>query len=152
MQTGSQVPSYVITDDRFNGNINQGDINALQFHSNQHGGKSLQVNLQGSNQNQNKLERVVQAVKSYQQVLSDLNEFMVTEFWTLFTNKCINLAATVMPLVREFNQVCEVFADNVNQRYGYELEEQALTPEEVESWAKQFRVPVTQASLDTSYL
>ena len=59
-----------------------------------------------------------------------------------------------MPLVREFNQVCQAFTDNVNQRYGYELEPQALTPEDVESWAKQFRVPVTLAwaSLDTSHL
>ena len=66
----------------------------------------------------NNLDRVVQVVKSHQQVLSNLNEFMITEFRTLFTNKCINLTVTVMPLVREFNQVCQVFADNVNQRYG----------------------------------
>ena len=106
VQTDSQVPSYVINNDQFNGNTNQGDINALQFHNNQHSGKLLQVNLQGSNQNQNNLDRVVQVVKSHQQVLSDLNEFMVTELRTLFTNKHINLVATVMPLVREFNQVC----------------------------------------------
>ena len=42
--------------------------------------------------------------------------------------------ATVMPLVREFNQACQVFADNINLRYGYELEPQTLMPEEVESW------------------
>ena len=77
----------------------------------------------------------MQVVKSCQQVLSKLNEFMVTEFRTLFTNKCISLTATVMPLVRVFNQVFQVFADNVNQRYGYELELQTLTPKEVESWA-----------------
>ena len=94
----------------------------------------------------------MQVVKSHQQVLSNLNEFMVTEFRTLFTNKHIDLAATVMPLVREFNQVCQVYADNINQRYGYELELQALTPEEVEGQAKQFRVPVAWASLDTSHL
>ena len=152
MQTGSQVPSYVINNDLFNGNINQGDINALQFHNNQHSGKLLQVNLQGSNQNINNLDRVVQVVKSCQQEVSDLNAFMVTEFRTLFTNKGIDLAATVMPLVRGFNQVCQVFADNINQRYGYELELQALTPEEVQSWAKQFRIPVAQSSLDTSHL
>ena len=112
----------------------------------------LQVTLQGNNQNQTNLDRVVQVVKSHQQVLSNLNEFMVTEFWTLFTNKDIDLAATVMPLVREFNQVCQVFADNVNQRYGYELKPQTLTPEEVESWAKQFRVQIAWVSLDTSHL
>ena len=166
-QTGSQVPSYVINNDRFNGNTSQGDINALQFHNNQHSGKLLQVNLQGNNQNQINLDRVVQVVKSHQQVLSNLNEFMVTEFRTLSTNlnefmvtefrtlstnKHINLAATVMPLVREFNQVCQVFADNINQRYGNELVPQTLTPEEVKSWAKQFRVPITRASLDTSHL
>ena len=94
----------------------------------------------------------MQVVKSHQQVLSNLNDFMVTEFRTLFTNKHIDLAATFMPLVREFNQVCQVFADNVSQRYGYDLEPQALTPEELKSWAKQFRVPVTWASLDTSDL
>ena len=77
---------------------------------------------------------------------------MVTEFRTLFINKCIDLTATVMPLVREFNQVCQVFADNVNQRYGYELELQTLTPKEVKSLAKQFRVPVVQSPLDTSHL
>ena len=152
VQTGSQVPSNVINNDQFNGNTNQCDINALQFHNNQHSGKLLKVNLQGSNQNQNNLDRVVQVVKSCQQVLGNLNEFMVTEFRTSFTNKHIDLEATVMPLVREFNQVCQVFADNINQRYGYELELQALTPEEVESWAKQFKVPVTWASLDTSDL
>ena len=57
-----------------------------------------------------------------------------------------------MPLAREFNQVCQVFADNINQIYGYELELQALTPEEVESWAKQFRVPVAWALWDSSHL
>ena len=77
---------------------------------------------------------------------------MVTEFRTLFTNKCISLTVTVMPLVREFNQVCQVCADNVNQRYGYELELQTLTPKEVKIWARQFRVPVTQAPLDISDL
>ena len=149
MQTGNQVPSYVINKDQFNGNVNQSDINALQFHNNQHSGKLLQVNLQGNNQNQNNL---VQVVKSCQQVLSNLNEFMVTKFRTLLTNKHINLATTVMPLVREMNQVCQVFADNINQRYGCELEPQALTPEDVKSWAKQFRVPVAWASLNTSHL
>ena len=59
-------------------------------------------------------------------MLSNLNEFMVTEFRTLFTIKYIDVAATVMQLVREFNQVCQVFADNVNQRYGYGLELQGL--------------------------
>ena len=49
---------------------------------------------------------------------------------------------TVMPLVREFNQVCQVFADNINLRYGYDLEPQTLIPEEVEIWAKQFNVPI----------
>ena len=49
-----------------------------------------------------------------------------------------------MSLVREFNQVCQVFADNVNQRYGYELEPKTLTPKEVKIWAKQFNVPVTE--------
>ena len=106
MQTGIQVPSYVIDNDRFSGNTNQGDLNALQFRNNQHSGKLLQVNLQGSNQTQNNLDRVVQVVRSCQQVLSNLNEFMVTEFRTLFTNKHIDLTVTVMPLVREFNQVC----------------------------------------------
>ena len=79
---------------------------------------------------------------------------MVTEFRTLFTNKCIDLAATVMPLAREFNQVCQVFEDNVNQRYGYGLELQVLTPEDVEIWARQFRVPVALVwvSLNTSHL
>ena len=77
---------------------------------------------------------------------------MVTEFRTLFTNKCIDRTVTVMPLVREFNQVCQVFADNINQRYGYKLEPQTLTPEEVKIWAKQFRVPVAQAPLDISHL
>ena len=43
VQTDSWVPSYVINNDQFNGNTNQGDINALQFHNNQHSGKSLQV-------------------------------------------------------------------------------------------------------------
>ena len=130
----------------------KGILMHYSFHNNQQNGKSLQVNLQGNNQNQINLDRVVQVVKSCQQVLSDLNEFMVTEFQTLFTNKHVNLAGTVMPLVREFNQVCQGFADNVNQRYGYELKLQTLTPEEVKSWAKQFRVPVTWASLDTSHL
>ena len=142
VETGSQVPSYVTNNDQFNGNTNQGDINLLQFQKSNHSGKLLQVNLQGNNQNQINLDRVVLIDKSCQQVLSILNEFMVTEFRTLFTNRCINLAATVIPLVREFNQVCHVFADNINQRYGYELELQALTPEEVKRWAKQFRVPV----------
>ena len=114
----------------------------LQFHNSQHSGKLLQVHPQGSSQNQNNMDRVVQVVKSHQEVLSDLNEFMVTEFRTLFTNKHIDLAVTVMPLVREFNQVRQVFADNVNQRYGYGLEPQALTPEDVEISARQFRVPV----------
>ena len=54
-----------------------------------------------------------------------------------------------MPLVREFNQVCQVFADNINQMYGYELEPQALKPKGVKSWAKQFRVPVAWASWTT---
>ena len=87
----------------------------------------------------------------HQQVLGDLNEFMVTEFRTLFTNKCIDLMATVMPLVREFNQVCQV-ADNINLRYGYELEPQTLIPEEVEIWAKQFNVPVAEATVDINHI
>ena len=86
-----------------------------------------------------------------QQVLGDLNEFMVTEFRTLFTNKCINLTTTVMPLVREFNQVCQVFADNINLRYGNELEPQTLIPEEVEIWAKQFNVPIAEAAVDSNH-
>ena len=125
-------------------------FNALQFCNDQHNDKSLQVNFQSSNRSQNNLDRGVQVVKSHKQVLSDLNEFMVTEFRT-FTNKCINLAVTVMPLVREFNQVCQVFADNVNQRYGYELEPQTLTTKEVEIWAKQFKVPVGHQSPTISY-
>ena len=32
------------------------------------------------------------------------------------------------------------------------MEPQALKTKEVESWAKQFRIPVTQTSLDTSHL
>ena len=114
MQPGCQVHSYVGNNCIFNGNINQGDFNALQFHNDQHNGKSLQVNFQSSNKTQNTLHRVVQVVKSCQQVLSNLNEFMVTELGTLFTNKSIDLTVTVMPLVREFNQVCQVFADNIN--------------------------------------
>ena len=94
----------------------------------------------------------MQVVKSCQQVVCNLNEFMVTEFRTLFTNKGIDLTVTVIPLVREFNQVCQIFADNVNQRYGYELEPQTLTPEEVEISAKQFKVPVAEATLDINHL
>ena len=94
----------------------------------------------------------MQVVKSCQQVLSDLNEFMVTEFRTLFTNKCIDLTVTVMPLVREFNQVCQVFADSVNQRYGYELEPQTLTPQGVKIWAKQFNAPIAKATVDIDHL
>ena len=60
--------------------------------------------------------------------------------------------ATVMPLVREFNQVCQVFADNINQRYGYELESQTLIPEEVEIWAKQFKVPIGEATVDINHI
>ena len=55
-------------------------------------------------------------------------------------------------IVREFNQVCQVFADNVNQRYGYELEPQTLTPKEVKIWAKQFNVPVAEATVDIDHL
>ena len=58
----------------------------------------------------------------------------------------------VMPLVREFNQVCQVFADNVNQRYGYELELQTLIPEEVEIWAKQFNITIAEATVDIDHL
>ena len=57
-----------------------------------------------------------------------------------------------MPLVREFNQVCHVFADIVNQRYGYQLEPQTLTSEDVEIWAKQFNIPVTEATVDIDHL
>ena len=83
-----------------------------------------------------------------QQVLGDLNEFMVTEFRTLFTTKHIDLTATVMSLVREFNQACQVFADNINVRYGYKLEPQTLIPEEVEIGAKQFNVPIAEATVN----
>ena len=90
-------------------------------------------------------------MKTWLQVLGNLNEFMVTEFRTLFTNKCIDLMATVMPLVREFNQVCHVFADNIIIKYGYELEPQILIPEEVEIWAKQFNVPIAEATVDSNH-
>ena len=106
---------------------------------------------QGGNKSQSGLNKVVQVVKTCQQVLGNLNEFMVTEFRTLFTNKCIGLSVTVMPLVREFNQVCQVFADNINIRYGYELEPQTLIPEEVEIWAKQFNVPIVEALVDSNH-
>ena len=59
MQIGSQVPSYIINNDRFDGNINKGDSNTLQFHNSQHSGRLLQVNPQGCNQNQNNMGRVV---------------------------------------------------------------------------------------------
>ena len=97
------------------------------------------------------LKKVVQVVKTCQQVLGDLNEFMVREFRTLFTNKCINLTVTVMSLVREFNQVCQVFADNINIRYGYELEPQILIPKEVEILAKQFNIPVAEATVNSNH-
>ena len=87
----------------------------------------------------------------HQQVLGNLNEFMVTEFRTLFTNKCIDLTVTVMPLVRKFNQVCQVFADNINIRYGYELEPQILIPEEIDIWAKQFNVPIVEATVESNH-
>ena len=88
----------------------------------------------------------------HQQVLGDLNEYMVTEFRTLLANKCMDLTATVMPLVREFNQVCQVFADNIKLRYGYELEPQTLIPEEVEIWAKRFNIPVVEATVDINHI
>ena len=91
-------------------------------------------------------------MKSYQQILSNLNTFIVTEFRTFFINKCIDPTAAVLPLVTEFNQVCQVFADNVSQRYGYELEPQSLTLKEVNIWAKQFNIPVAEATLDMNHL
>ena len=60
--------------------------------------------------------------------------------------------ATVMPLVREFNKVCQVFADNIKLRYGYELELQTLIPEEVEIWAKQFSIPIAEATVDINHI
>ena len=105
----------------------------------------------GGNKSQSGLNKVVQVVKTCQQVLSDLNDYMETEFRTLFTNKCIGLTVTVMPLVRELNQVCQVFADNINIRYGNELEPQTLIPEEVEIWAKQFNILIAEALVDSNH-
>ena len=113
--------------------------------------KPFQINAQGGNKPQISLNKVVQVVKMCQQVLGNLNEFMVMEFRTLFTNKCINLMATVMPLVSKFNQVCQVFPDNINLRYGYELEPQVLIPEEVEIWAKQFNIPIAEVTVDSNH-
>ena len=57
-----------------------------------------------------------------------------------------------MPLIREFDQICQVFADSVNQRYGYELKPQTLTPKEIKIWANQFNVPVAEATVDINHL
>ena len=78
MHIGSQVPSYVVNNGTLNNKTNQGDFNALQLRNDQHNDKPLEVNFQSSNKSQNSLDRVVQVVKSHQQVLSNLNEFMVT--------------------------------------------------------------------------
>ena len=106
MHIGSQVPSYVVNNGTLNNNTHQDQFNTLQPCNDPHNDKPLQVNFQSSNISQNSLNKVVQVVKMCQQVLSDLNEFMVTEFRMLFTNKHINLMATVMPLVREFITRC----------------------------------------------
>ena len=133
-----------------NNNTSQDPFNTNQPCNDPHNDKQFQVIAQIGNKPQDGLNKVVQVVKMCQQVLGNLNEFMLTEFRTLFTNKCIDLIVTVMPLVREFHQVCQVFADNINLRYGYELEPRILIPEEVEIWAKQFNIPIAVATVDNN--
>ena len=114
---------------------------------------SPQVNFQSRNKSQNNLDRVVQVVKSCQQVVSNLNEFMVTEFRTLFTNKCINLTVRVIPLVREFNQLCQGLCRQCQPKdMGMSWSHRLQHPKEVKIWARQFRVPVAQAPLDINHL
>ena len=148
---GAQVPGYVVNNGTLNDNTSRDPLNTSQPCNDPHNDNPFQVNAQGGNKPQNSLNKVVQVVKTHQQVLGNLNEFMVTKFRTLFTNKCINLMVTVMPSVRKFNQVCQVFADNINIRYGYELEPQTLIPEEVEIWTKQFNIPIAEATVDINH-
>ena len=149
---GALGPGYVVNNGTLNDNTNRDPFNTSQPCNDPCNDKPFQVNVQSSNKPQNSLFKVVQVVKTCQQAVGNLNEFMVTKFRTLFTNKCINLMVTVMPLVREFYQVCQVFADNIKLRYGYELEPQTLIPEEVEIWAKQFNVLIAEATVDINHI
>ena len=148
---GTQVPTYVINDEAPHDNTIQDPFKAAQLGNDPHNNKQFQVIAPGGSKPHTSLDKIVHVVKMHKQVLGDLNEFMVTEFRTLFTKKCIDLTVIVMPLVREFNQVCQVFANNINTRYGYELEPHFLIPEEVENWAKQFSIPIAEASVDGNH-
>ena len=139
---GAQVPTCVINDEAPHDNTIQDPFKVAQLGNDPLNDNQFQVIAQGGSKPHTSLNKVVQVVKTCQQVLGDLNEFMVTEFRTLFTNKCIDLMAIVMPLVREFNQVCQASANTINTRYGYELEPCFLIPEEVEIWAKHSVYPL----------
>ena len=147
----TQVPTYIINNEMPHDNTIQDPFQAAQPCNDPHNDKQFQVIAQGGNKPQTGLNKVVQVVKTHKQVLGNLYKLMVTKFRTLFTNKCIDLTVTVMPLVREFDQVCQVFANNINTRYGYELEPQTLIPEEVEIWAKQFNIPIAEESVDSNH-
>ena len=142
---GTQVPTYVINNGTPHDNTSQDPFKATQPCNDPCSDKQFQVIAQGGNKPQSGWHKVVQVVKTCQQVLGDLNEFMVTEFRTLFTNKCIDLTGTVIPLVREFNQVCQVFADSINIRWNRQYQK------EVEIWAKKFNIPITEALVDSNH-
>ena len=147
---GTQVSTFVINDGAPHDNTIKDPFKAVQLGNDPHNVKQFQVIAQGGSKPHTGFNKIVQVVKTHQQVLGDLNKFMATEFRTLFTNKCIDLTGIVMPLVREFNPVCQVFANNINTSYGYKLEPCFLIPEEVEIWAKQFNVPIAEASVDSN--
>ena len=94
---GTWVPIYVINDETPHDNTIQDPFKAAQLGNDLHNDNQFQVIEQGDSKPHISLNKVVQVVKVCQQVLGDLNEFMVTEFRTLFTNKCIELTVIVMP-------------------------------------------------------
>ena len=77
---GTQEPSYVVNIGALNDNTNQDPFNTSQPCNDLHNDRPFQVNVQGNNKPQNSLNKVVQVVKTCQQVVGDLNEFIVKEF------------------------------------------------------------------------